>query len=138
MTSAGPCRSTCVIMARSRSFEFTRSTSMGVGSHIDSDLDLGLDRRIAPGLRQIAVGIVVGHPEPHAPREFGLGEAREAVHVEPQDSARIVQQSLAIFGEARGPSVALENRLAESFFQPLHLHRDGGLGLVDDVGGTGK
>ena len=30
-------------------------------------------------------------------------------------SARIVQQSLAIFGEARGPSVALENRLAELF-----------------------
>ena len=99
-----------------------------------------LDRRIAArearhDLGQITVGIIVGHAQPHAAGQFGVGKRRQRLDVELHDSPRVIEQALAVLGELRGAPVAREDRTLETLLQPLHLHRDGGLGLVHDLGG---
>ena len=102
-----------------------------------------LDRRIGArearhDLGQIAVGIVVRHAEPHAAGQFGVGKRRQRLDVELDDAARVIEQALAVFGELRGAPVAREDRPLEPLLQPLHLHRDRGLGLVHDLGRLGE
>jgi hypothetical protein len=87
-------------------------------------------------LRQVAVGIVVGHAEPDAALEVGVGEARDAFEVEPHDPAGIVEQPLAILGQLGMASVAPEERPPDPLLQPLHLHGDGRLRLEHDLGGA--
>ena len=50
----------------------------------------------------------------------------------------VVEEALAVFGEARGAPVALEHGPAEALLEALHLHRHGALGLVHDVGRLGE
>ncbi len=87
-------------------------------------------------LRQIPVGVVVGHAQTRAAGEAGAGDRCERLHVQLHDAARVVEQAFAVVGELGGAAVALEDRLAEPLLEPLHLHGDGGLGLVHDVGGA--
>ena len=116
-----------------------RSTSSTVGSQIDGELDAGIGAREARhDLRQVAVGVVVGHAQAHAAGELGVGKGGERLDVELDDAARVVEQPLAVLGELGGAAVAREDRLAEPLLEPLHLHRHGRLGLVHDVGGAGE
>ena len=89
-------------------------------------------------LRQVAIGVIVRHAEPHA---AGKGGVRDRIHrlgVQLHDPLRVIQEPLAVLGELRGASVAREDRLSEPFLEPLHLHRDGRLRFVDDFGGAGE
>ena len=52
--------------------------------------------------------------------------------------ARVIEQARAVLGQLGGAPVARENRPIEALLQPLHLHRDGGLRLVHDLGGLGE
>src|SRR5262249_33115121 len=58
--------------------------------------------------------------------------------VELDDAPRVVEQPLAVFGQLRGAAVAGKDRSPEALLQPLHLHGNGRLGLVDDVGCAGE
>ena len=137
---------------------FRRALAFAIGD--DGEIDLvgvdaleQVDRRLADhatarrrdsarearhDLRQIAVGIIVRHAEPHAAGQFGVGKGGERFDVELDDAARVIEQALAVFGQLRGAAVAREDRPLETLLQPLHLHRDGGLGLVHDLGGFGE
>ena len=95
-------------------------------------------RKARHDFRQIAVGIVVGQSKPHPSGQLGVVERCQRLDVELDDAARVVEQALAVLGELGGAAVAGEDRPAEPLLQPLHLHRHGGLGLVDHVGGLGE
>ena len=112
---AGPGVSTWVMMARSRSAEAIRSTSIGVGSHttVTSTRGIGV-REPRQDLGQVAVGIIVGHAEPDPSREFRIGEARPAPRSRGARSPRIVEQPLAVLGQPGGAAVPLEDRPADA------------------------
>ena len=112
-----------------------------VGRRLAHDRDLGLrirTREARQDFRKVAVRIVVRQPEPHPPDEFAFREGRDAFRVQAHDPARIVEEALAFLGQPRGPSIPLEDRSADPLLQPLHLHRNGALRLVDDLRRTGE
>ena len=61
--------------------------------HRQFDARIGA-REARHDLRQIAVGIIVRHAEPHAARQFGVGEGGERLDVELDDAARVIEQAL--------------------------------------------
>ena len=102
-------------------------------------LDAGIGAREARhDLGQIAVGIIVGHAQPHAAGQFGVGEGGERLDVELDDAARVIEQALAVLGELRRAAVAREDRPLEPLLQPLHLHGHRRLGLVHHLGRLGE
>jgi hypothetical protein len=91
-------------------------------------------REAGQDLGQVAVGVVVGQPEPHAADELGLREGGEAFGVQPHDPARVVEETITLVGQPRAAAVALEHGPTDALLEPLHLHRHGALRLVHDVG----
>jgi hypothetical protein len=87
-------------------------------------------------LGKVAVGVIVGQAEPDAADELVLVERCDALGVEPHDPAGVVEEPLALVGQLRLAAVAFEDRAADALLEPLHLHRNRALGLVDDVGGA--
>ena len=95
-------------------------------------------REAGEDLGQVAVGIIVRQAEADAAGQLLLDEGGDAFGVQSNDPPRVVEQPLALVGEARHAAVALEEVLAEAFLKSLHLHRDCRLRLVDDVRGPGE
>src|SRR5262249_29306885 len=95
-------------------------------------------REASHDLRQITVGVVVGHSQADAAGQFAVGKRSEGFDVEFDDPARVVEQALSVVGQLRCAAIAREDRALQSFFEPLHLHRNGGLSLVHDLGGLGE
>ena len=62
-------------------------------------------------LRQIAVGVIVRHAEPHAADQLLVVEGGERLDVELDDAARVIEQPLAVLGELGGAAVARETAL---------------------------
>ena len=108
-----------------------------LAQHRQFDTGIGA-RKARHDFRQIAVGIIVRHAEPHAPGKLGPGKRGERFEIELHDPPRVIEQPLAVFGQLRGAAVARENRLVEPLLQPLHLHRNRGLGLVHDLRRLGE
>ena len=109
----------------------------GLADH--GELDTGISARIARhDFRQIPVGIVVGNAKTNAAGELGPGKGGQRLEIELHDSPRVFEQPLAVLGQLRGAPVAGENRLVQPLLQPLHLHGDRRLGLVNDIGGLGE
>jgi hypothetical protein len=55
-----------------------------------------------------------------------------------QQPARIGEQPFAVLGQAVGPPILLEQRLADPLFQPPHLHRHGRLRAMNFVRRPGE
>ena len=128
-----------VTMARSISLASMRSSRSTRRLADHGQLDAGIDAREARhDFRQIAVGIIVGHAQPHAAGQFGVGEGGERLDVELDDAARVIEQALAVLGELRRAAVAREDRPLEPLFQTLHLHRHRRLRLVHHLGRLGE
>ena len=112
-----------------------------VRGRLAGDGDLGARvraREAGEDLGQIALGVVVRQAEADAAGEVGLVEGGDAFRVQSHDAPGVVEEALAVFGEARGAPVALEHGPAEALLEALHLHRHGALGLVHDVGRLGE
>ena len=128
-----------VTMARSISLASMRSSRSDgrLADHGQLDARIGA-REARHDLRQIAVGVIVRHAQPHAAGQFGVGERGQRLDVELDDAAGVIEQALPVLGELGGAAVAREDRPLQPLLQPLHLHRHRRLGLVHHLGGLGE
>ena len=72
------------------------------------------------------------------PLQAGIVEGRLRLAIEPDQPPRIGEQFLTIFRQPVGPAILLKQGLADTFFQPSHLHRYGRLRAMHLVGRLGE
>ena len=74
----------------------------------------------------------------HEPLHMPVLQAAERLVVNGQDMPRVAQQALAMVGQPLLAALFLEQRVADSFFQLLHLLGDGRLRAPQLHGRAGK
>jgi hypothetical protein len=112
-----------------------------IGARFTDDREL--DQRVGAAetghdLGQEAVGIVVRRADADMTLELGVVEGGQRLAVELHQAARIDEQPFALVGQPVGPSLLLEERLADALFETPHLHGNRRLRPVHVIGRLGE